>query len=545
MANYYSGNPSFTPRLVHVDVTVSYSYNTNPLIAKDGEGRLLVVWQNGQNGISYRFGAQTVLSENWFDYGVIPNTSSSSINPTLAANKTSLIPAAYHIAWEQTSGSYSYIKYYELYRDGYQKIQTRTASPETPSDGAGFWTNRKPTIIVLDDNTPKLGWVGFTPWYNSRYVFREKQSGLWSSTIYNFGSNVESVNLNRTDDGDYVLAYSELLGSYTNKYVKNSALSLIRDFGTTGKDIQVCNSANFNNMYGMSLLIDESPYRFRQSSSIGTLQKSSSNIVSNGRSAIVRKDSSEFICAIGDIELDGKVIDFIDIEDGIRFSTTSELSQCIVTKPFSLNDNSILTLSIATGVTDSITAKKLFKENEYLKFNIELVETNSGNVLASFNAFEYKLNKMEKQNIITHTLNAEGVGEKEVQIRLNLSENIAGEYTMSQLISDNKVLSLGKESGQEKLDETNLLVSEYGLFNNYPNPFNPSTIIKYQLLKGGHVKLRVYDILGREVKILVDEFQTNGRYEIEFNGSNLPSGIYFYRLEANDFVDSKKMVLVK
>lgn len=505
----------------------------------------MVVWQNGQNGISYRYGSHTFSSENWYDYGVIPNTSTSSINPTLAANKTSLIPAAYHIAWEQTSGSYSYIKYYELYRDGYQEIQTRTGSPETPSDGAGFWTNRKPTIISLNDNTPRLAWVGYTPWYGSRAVFRVKQSGLWSSTIYNYGSNVESVNINRTDDGNYVLAWSQFLSSYTNKYVKNSHLSTIRDFGTTGKDIQVCNSANFNNMYGMSLLIDESPYRFTRTSSVGALQKSNPNIVFNGRAAVVRKDGSEFICAIGDITLDGKAIDFIDIEDEAHFGTTNKLVQYVVTKPFLLNENSKLNLSIVTGVTNSIAAKKLFKENEYLEFNIELVETNSGNVLASFNAFEYKRNKIEKQNIFTHTLNAKGVGEKKVQIRLNLIENISGEYTLSQLISDDEVLSLGKEGYQDILEETNLIIMEYELSNNYPNPFNPSTIIKYQLLNEGPVKLRVYDILGREVKLLVDEFQTNGRYEVEFNGNNLPSGIYFYRLEANDFVDSKKMLLVK
>lgn len=90
-----------------------------------------------------------------------------------------------------------------------------------------------------------------------------------------------------------------------------------------------------------------------------------------------------------------------------------------------------------------------------------------------------------------------------------------------------------------------LLVKEYSLVQNYPNPFNPSTIIKYQIPKAGNVKLVIYDILGREITTLVNEFQNDGRYEVKFDASNLSSGIYIYRLEANDFVDSKKMMLVK
>ncbi|MGD8777562.1 MAG: T9SS type A sorting domain-containing protein [Ignavibacteria bacterium] len=547
MANYYSGNPSFTPRIVHIDIAVSYDYNTNPLIAKDGEGRLLVVWQNGQDGISYRFGAHSSYSENWFDYGVIPNTSTSSINPTIAANKTSLIPAAYHIAWEETSGSYSYIKYYELYRDGSQKIQTRTTSPETPSDGAGFWTNCKPTIISLDDNTPRLAWVGYTPWYGSRAVSRTKQtSGLWSSTIYNMGSNVETVNMNRTDDGNYVLAWGQFLSSnYTNKYVKNSAMYTIRDFGTTGKDMQICNSADFNNMYSLSLLTNSTPYNFVQSSSVGTLQKSNSSIVSNGRAAVIRKDGYEFICAIGDIALDDEAIDFVDIQEEAPLKTTNELNQYVVTKPVLLNENSKLTLSVVTGVTDSTAAKKLFKENEYIKFSIELIEAESGLVLASFADFEYKANNMEAQNIRTYNLNAKGIGEKEVQIRCSLIENITGDYTLSEFIADEKIFTLGKESYHEVSDEVNLITTEYELFQNYPNPFNPSTIIKYQIPQEGLVSLKIYDILGREVTTLVNEYKSIGQYEVEFNAGRLSGGVYIYKLTAGSYVSSKKMILMK
>jgi hypothetical protein len=89
------------------------------------------------------------------------------------------------------------------------------------------------------------------------------------------------------------------------------------------------------------------------------------------------------------------------------------------------------------------------------------------------------------------------------------------------------------------------LPKEYQLSQNYPNPFNPSTIIKYDLTSGGFITLKVFDILGREVAVLVNEEKPAGSYNIEFDASSLSSGIYVYQLIAEGFVSAKKMMLVK
>lgn len=89
------------------------------------------------------------------------------------------------------------------------------------------------------------------------------------------------------------------------------------------------------------------------------------------------------------------------------------------------------------------------------------------------------------------------------------------------------------------------LPSSYNLSQNYPNPFNPTTRIMYSIPKMGLVKLRIFDILGKEVMTLVNEIKTAGDYGIDFDGRSLSSGIYFYKLEAGDFVATKKMMLVK
>jgi hypothetical protein len=92
---------------------------------------------------------------------------------------------------------------------------------------------------------------------------------------------------------------------------------------------------------------------------------------------------------------------------------------------------------------------------------------------------------------------------------------------------------------------TNITPTEYTLVGNYPNPFNPTTRINYQLPKEGLVSLKVYDILGREVASLVNETQNAGNYSVPFDASKLSSGIYIYTIHANDFIQSKKMNLVK
>ena len=86
---------------------------------------------------------------------------------------------------------------------------------------------------------------------------------------------------------------------------------------------------------------------------------------------------------------------------------------------------------------------------------------------------------------------------------------------------------------------------EFGLYQNYPNPFNPMTKIEYAIPKQGFVSLKIYDLLGREVANLVNGEMAPSYYRIDFNGSNLSSGVYFYRLQSGSFINTKRMVLIK
>ena len=87
--------------------------------------------------------------------------------------------------------------------------------------------------------------------------------------------------------------------------------------------------------------------------------------------------------------------------------------------------------------------------------------------------------------------------------------------------------------------------NEFALSQNYPNPFNPSTKIKFSIPKSSFVKLTIYDVLGQEKDILVDEQLSAGSYSVNFNALNFPSGVYFYKITAGSFTDTKKMILIK
>ena len=95
------------------------------------------------------------------------------------------------------------------------------------------------------------------------------------------------------------------------------------------------------------------------------------------------------------------------------------------------------------------------------------------------------------------------------------------------------------------VDQTGPLPKKFALFQNYPNPFNPSTRIKFTLPKPETVKIEVYNTLGQRVKILLDRQMKAGDHEIEFNAQNLSSSIYLYRIEAGEFQEVKKMVLIR
>jgi hypothetical protein len=125
--------------------------------------------------------------------------------------------------------------------------------------------------------------------------------------------------------------------------------------------------------------------------------------------------------------------------------------------------------------------------------------------------------------------------------------DVDGRTDIAVVTSFNQLAVLYNADGPTSVEQqqNNLLPNEYVLEQNYPNPFNPTTTIEFSMPQSGVVNLSLYNILGEQVETLISEERTAGKHSVQLNANNLASGIYFYRLQAGSFVETKKMILIK
>ena len=191
-------------------------------------------------------------------------------------------------------------------------------------------------------------------------------------------------------------------------------------------------------------------------------------------------------------------------------------------------DNDTLSADGSSQAVISITPKN--NSDTLLTSGLEVLLSNTGNgtlseVTDSGNGL-YFANITAPQTVGTDTISAIVVSGSDTVI---IFEKAVLAYIMPVKVSN------------EEIDG----VDRYFLYQNFPQPFNPTTTIKYQIANIRFVKLKVYDVLGNEIATLVEAEKSAGNYEVEFDGTGLPSGIYFYKLQAGNFVETKKMLLLK
>ncbi|MEO6695716.1 MAG: T9SS type A sorting domain-containing protein, partial [Ignavibacteria bacterium] len=178
----------------------------------------------------------------------------------------------------------------------------------------------------------------------------------------------------------------------------------------------------------------------------------------------------------------------------------------------------------------------------YLKHDLQLVEAidfSKGNVTELLNSIDKNYHVMDSSSFI------------ELEFKLAVKSPPAGwnrKYLLYAAGTYKKALNNvpQKNAFENTIANNSVSFLENKLMDNFPNPFNPSTIIKYKLSGSSYVELKIYDIVGKEIRTLVKQNQNSGRYEVNFDASDLPSGIYFYKLSANDHIlGFKKMMYIK
>ena len=238
---------------------------------------------------------------------------------------------------------------------------------------------------------------------------------------------------------------------------------------------------------------------------------------------------------------------FFDTDPGAGRGIVVPLTaNSIVEKSFTADlsglDNGMHTLYFR--VKDESNVWSFVHQKTFLKENI-------GSDVPKISAISYYFTKDDYKSE-TVTLNdftaADSISRTFIADVSNLPEN--GTYMMHVFVSDEKGIRSIAYTHEVDLtvtdiDESSLLPKKYNLSQNFPNPFNPQTEIKFDIPKRSHVTLTVYNALGQKVADLVDKEYKPGYYKIHWNASKFSSGVYFYRIRSDNFVSTKKMMLLK
>lgn len=243
------------------------------------------------------------------------------------------------------------------------------------------------------------------------------------------------------------------------------------------------------------------------------------------------------------------------INRGLSWDKTSSTMYSI----FTFTPAKIYTVNLSTGV---FTLGSTLQANDYI---LAFAISNAG-TMYGISSFGGKLIKIDKTTGATTdigllnitSLSVKGCDFDPVTGKMYLLngngsntdvytlDTITGVATQTGTISNQvSLLAIAGNSNIGIKQISSEIPSEFKLYQNYPNPFNPSTSIRYQVENIKHIKLVVYDVLGKEIAVLVNERQSPGIYEVSFDAGSLSSGVYYYKLIGEDFIVTKKMVLLK
>jgi photosystem II stability/assembly factor-like uncharacterized protein len=228
---------------------------------------------------------------------------------------------------------------------------------------------------------------------------------------------------------------------------------------------------------------------------------------------------------------------FIDLNNGWIVGDSS--------KVLKTTDGGLTWTGVNTGINHLSQSKCVF----FLNTNVGWIGTNDGDITNSpAREVLHTTNggaSWEKQNI----QNTEGI------FSIFFWDEDNGWFTADNCVQNcngpdslkiwQGVVANTTNGGVTSVEENKYLPSQFSLSNNYPNPFNPSTVISYSIPSASNLKLTIYNTLGQTVRVLENGYKNAGNYSITFSASELPSGIYFYRLEAGQFSQIKKMILLK
>jgi hypothetical protein len=501
-----------------------------------------IVWHTNE-GLMLKNGSITLTSPQFHISDSAYNlagTDVNSINPSLSTYKASNF-GTYYLVFEQSNS----ILYSSLNVSGAVSLQTI-------STGDGFSKRNNPSIVVMDDHSAKVVWRaernyyldgGISIYRQTAVIFKDPEVEGFNQ----FGSNVGNPNINRSDNGSFfAFAWSENDGA-TIKFADNNLSSYWTMPNNTGKDVQISNGSNKFAMYAESFNSSAVPHYFKTSPNLASMQYETPVIHGTdgpavGREGTISAGHAQFFFNFGDISVADSSIGFIPLPQHPSYDSVEVLNEYSLTEAFNIYDGIDFMYTILYGTTDSTGAAALLVDGNYVSYSLYLVDDATGEVIAPLDNVVFEEGNIFQYANIRYQLETTGLGNRRVRMKLAAANNFEAEYSLNESYTDESE-TLGKALIKKK--KAIAPMTEYAVAQNFPNPFNPATTINYQIPQTGFVTLKIYDILGKEITTLVNEQKNQGRYSVNFDASKLASGVYIYQLRVNDYVSSKKMLLLK
>ncbi|RJQ59597.1 MAG: T9SS C-terminal target domain-containing protein [Stygiobacter sp.] len=509
----------------------SYTYETKPVVASY-ENTICVVYKPTSSSALYavKFQADGTKGTN---YQII-NTDANSQNPTIVTTNQH-----FAIAYQNSTTE---IRYEELSVD---LNSTLVFDYQNISSGSPYTNNIEPSISAFGSG-PIVSWSGYNTGIPTA-VTKRRVSGTWSG-FNSFGSGtVRNTNNNSISNGDEgsIISWCDIYNAHKFVKLTNGSFSSILTLPESGGNgqIQIGNGSGFADLKAVVYKSPTSSIYPVQSLSYNfqTLQKISNDGYMNyGRTAVIQKDKKNYVYYLGGVTVDKNKVKFRDYIDTLVVQNEKEMDERMATETFHLAKGSALEFKNLAYAFDGETFKQVKSNN--VSFTIELAKQTNNEKKNELAVSNFDVGEVIDDES-AYKVSFSNIEEGDYYLIVKSKTNGDAKFYINDVAYENPV-ELKKEQSQEiTIDLAG--VSESYLDECYPNPFNPTTQISFTLKETGKVSLKVYDVLGKEVANLADGNYEAGKHVATFNGSNLASGIYFYRLVTTNATITKKMMLMK
>ena len=544
----------------------SYSVNANPAIAfghgSDGSRPSFVVAferkssSTYSSGINLKWGYMSYpglsVTGGYYNPLRVANTNASSCNPTICSDRTGY-PSFFHLAYEQDASQYtSTIQYTALTLSGDFSQCSQLDSYQLSNSSSMM--NFKPCITGVNGYSSG-GTYTYGDWYASwlcqpnpsiaSKCAYTNQDARFSNLWYYYASFVSSTSINVSNDNSRCYIAWNSIYSHANQLVNTANPNSVANLNTSGLDVQMSNGPTRNDMRVSSYYGSSSPYYWSTSQALGSvLPKVSPGAVASGRGCTINEGSANFFYTFGDLNVDGQNIGFVDLPDSVKFTDIDTINGFLLTQPFNLTKDSKVVFTEMSGFADSSGAVNTLGKRGSVGYKVELVDNGTRRVAGTLESIRLTESNLHSTGMTCYSLDTKKIRNGTYRVQITMNTNL--DSAKFGLVESRALENMATGASTQTLALENMdIITEYELAQNYPNPFNPTTVIGYTIPRDGPVSLKIFDVLGREVRTLVHESQTVGKYSVKFDGAGLASGIYFYQLRSGDFVSIKKMLLVK